>query len=170
MKAMSKFLFSVIAVTILCLWSCKNDDNSPETISFIFEFSSFGGPVPGDVSCGQPPFVLVRQEGEGVDELLGDFKFVSQFCNNLNTGEYFGGPSAFGYFEAENGDRLNMVAVNGQILPSTKQGYDLMFQDEIRFESGTGQFEGVVGTGMTDSYVILALGRTDHVWTGTLTF
>jgi len=153
---------------IIALNSCEDDDKIKGPIPFRFEFTSFGGPVAGDTSCGDAPIVLVRQEGEGEDILLGKFTFVAQFCNNLETGAYFDGPNVFGYFEAENGDQLNIVGPGGQVIPSTKEGYDLMFQDPINFEDGTGRFEGATGTGMTDSFVILAEGRTDHVWSGTL--
>ena len=115
----------------------------------------------------RPPVFLIRQEGEGTDELLGNFTFVAQFCNDLTTGEYFGGPSSFGYFKDANGARLNVMC-EGKILPTDRDGYDLMFQDPIEIDGGTGRFEGATGFGKTDSYVNLQAGRTDHVWAGTI--
>ena len=163
MKTFSNYLFAVLSIA--ALWSCETDDKIAGPISFQFEFSSFGGLVEGDMSCGEPPIFLIRQKGEGTDKLLGDFTFVAPCCTYLATGEYFGGPSSFGYFEDENGDHLNVINA-GQILPSTKEGYDLMFQNPIEVDGGTGRFEGATGSGMTDSFVNLEEGRTDHVWTG----
>ncbi|MCK0148132.1 hypothetical protein MWU78_20970 [Arenibacter sp. F26102] len=170
-------IYFIVASMTLFLWSCEKYVKVRGPIPFQFEFTTYGGPIEGDMSCGEPPIFMIRQEGAGKKNLiLGEFTFVGQFCNNLDTGEYGlhdyfaeeGLSAAFGYFMAENGDRLNISPVKGQILPSTKEGYDLMFQDPFMFEGGTGRFEGATGSGMTDSYVDLQEGRTDHVWTGTL--
>ena len=152
-------------MTILA--ACDNDDAIPDPIDFQFKFYSSGGLVDGDTSCGEPPIFLIKQDGEGTDQTLGDFTFASQFCNNFATGEYFGGPSAFGYFDFENGDRLN-VKTTGQVVPSTEPGYDLMFQSPIIIDGGSGRFEGATGSGMTNSFVNLEASRTDHTWTGTI--
>lgn len=165
MKRFSIYL--IVASMTIAFWSCEKKNNVIGPIPFQFKFYSIGLPAVGDASCGVPPVVMSRQEGAGSNKFLGEFIFVSQFCSNGATGEYFGGPSAFGYFEDSKGDRLNVIS-EGQVIPSTKEGYDLMFQDPIEIIGGTGRFEGATGSGMSDSYVILEEGRTDHIWTGTL--
>jgi len=49
------------------------------------------------------------------------------------------------------------------------KGYDLEFMDPFEITGGTGQFEGATGSGMTESYVNMTTGITDHVWTGKIT-
>lgn len=174
MKRFSMYL--IVASMTIAFWSCTKNAKVIGPIPFQFKFYSLGGPVVGDESCGVSPVVLVRQEGAGSNKLLGEFTFVSQFCNNLATGEYGlhdyfeeeGLSASFGYFLAENGDRLNIGPIIGQVIPSTKEGYDLMFQDPFEIISGTGRFEGATGSGTTDSFVNLQKGRTDHIWTGTI--
>ncbi len=175
MKTFSIYLIVVSFLIPLC--SCEEDDKVTSPIPFRFEFFSFGGPIEDNTSCGEPPIFMIGQQGEGEDDpILGNYIFMSQFCNNVATGEYGdhdffdeeGRASSFGYFQTENGDRLNIAPLVGQITPSTKEGYDLMFQDPFEIEGGTGRFEGATGSGMTDSFVSLQTGRTDHVWTGTL--
>ncbi|UJH67865.1 hypothetical protein [Allomuricauda sp. SCSIO 65647] len=175
MKTFSIYLIVVSIIIPLC--SCEDDDNATRPIPFRLEFFSLGGPIEGDTSCGEPPIIMVGQQGEGVDDpLLGNYIFISQFCNNVVTGEYGdhsffaeeGRSSSFAYFQTENGDRLNIGPIKGQIIPSTKEGYDLMFQDSFEIVGGSGRFEGATGSGMTDSFIKLQTGRTDHVWTGTI--
>ena len=63
--------------------------------------------------------------------------------------------------------------------------YEAWFKDPFTITGGTGRFEGASGSGYTDSYVDLFGSdsswaefpfnvypdhRTDHVWTGELTF
>lgn len=175
MKTFSIYLIVVAIITSLC--SCEEDDKVTGPIPIHFDFFSLGGPIEGNFSCGEPPVFMIGQQGEGVnDPLLGNYTFISQFCNNVVTGEYGdhdffaeeGRSSSFGYFQTENGDRLNIAPLKGQIIPSNREGYDLMFQDPFEIEGGTGRFEGATGSGMTDSFVNLQTGRTDHVWTGTI--
>jgi hypothetical protein len=68
----------------------------------------------------------------------------------------------------DDGDAL-FLTDGGQVLPSTKPGYDLEFQDSFTIIGGTGQFEGATGSGMTESYVNMTTNRTDHVWRGMIT-
>ncbi|NNE77492.1 MAG: hypothetical protein HKN31_10520 [Pricia sp.] len=175
MKTFSIYL--IVVLTIISLSSCEKDDKVTDPIPFRLEFFSAGAPIEGNTSCGEPPNFMIRQLGEGVnDPLLGNYTFVAQFCNNVESGEYGehdifaeeGRSSTFAYFQTENGDRLYIGPIKGQLIPSTKEGYDLMFQDPFMIESGTGRFEGATGSGMIDSYVKAAELRTDHVWTGSI--
>jgi hypothetical protein len=73
-----------------------------------------------------------------------------------------------GSFVAENGDEL-FITGGGQVVPTTKEGYDLEFKDPFSITGGTGQFAGASGSGVTESYVNMTTGITDHIWTGTIT-
>ncbi len=160
-------IIPIYLLVIILFISCDKEDPQPQSLPFILNFFSIGGPVDGDASCGSPPIVLIKQEGAGSGTVLGDFDFFSQFCNNLATGEYFGGPSAEGYFTDSNGDRI-FIQASGQVIPSTHPDYDLEFKDPFTIVGGTGRYEGATGSGMTDSFVKLATGQTDHIWTGTI--
>jgi len=164
-----------IVLIMMVVVSCECDDPIVnESVPFKFEFTSMGGPIEGDETCGPPPVFRIKQEGSG-SGTLGDFEFFSTFCNNVQTGAYFADDSeSNGYFKFSNGDKLVLGPKVpgqqlGQILPSDKPDFDLMFQDPVSFEGGTGKFEGATGGGFTNSYVKLAEGTTYHTWTGSIT-
>ena len=69
---------------------------------------------------------------------------------------------------AANGDALYLEIAEGEILPSTMDGYVYMFMDPFEFTGGTGRFEGVSGSGTTNSFVKNDPEKTDHNWKGSL--
>jgi hypothetical protein len=131
-----------------------------------------------DPACGAPPRFLNTQAGEGEGTHLGRFTVVFTFCVDatdllddgvLTPGESLPYDNGVGMIVAANGDEL-YLSVAGAVLPTDRAGYDFEFQDPFTFTGGTGRFEDAGGQGTTDSYVIQAEDRTDHAWTGWLTF
>ena len=124
------------------------------------------------------------QVGTGDGTHLGDFTTIISFCGGPNF-QYTAGE---GVFVADNGDELYFVIppphVIGQIYQVFDDAYyELWFGDAFEFTGGTGRFAGASGGGITDSWVNLIDGgwanfpagfivehRTDHLFTGTLTF
>ena len=129
-----------------------------------------------DPACGAPPWFLNTQAGEGEGTHLGRFTVTFTFCVDatdlLDDGMLTAGESApyvngVGTIVAANGDMLYM-SIAGAVLPSDHPDYDFEFQDPFTFTGGTGRFENAGGSGMTDSFVVQAEGRTDHSWSGWL--
>ncbi|HSR42265.1 MAG TPA: hypothetical protein VLL48_08840 [Longimicrobiales bacterium] len=118
------------------------------------------GAVP-DPACGAFPHLLEHQVGEGESTHLGRFTAEFTFCIDvtaiLNDGVVTEGESVpywdgVGTFTAADGDVLTLT-IEGEILPSTRPGFDLEFHDAFEFTGGTGRFAGAYGNGSTDSYV-----------------
>lgn len=129
-----------------------------------------------DASCGDPPFFLNTQVGEGESTQLGRFSVRFTFCVDatdlLDDGALTDGESApywdgQGTLVAANGDEL-YVTVEGAVLPSSDPDYDFQFQDPFVVAGGTGRFTDAEGSGMTDSHVTQATNVTEHLWSGTL--
>lgn len=150
--------------------------NGTVTVPFKAMFYTDGGIVPGDNSCGAPPFFLNVQDGDGEATHLGRFSTHMTFCVDatdiLDDGQLSAGESApydngVGTLTAANGDEL-WITIAGAVLPSGHPDFDYEFADPFAFSGGTGRFEGASGGGYTNSYVHAAIGRTIHEWSGTL--
>lgn len=129
-----------------------------------------------DPTCGDPPFFLNTQVGEGRATHLGRFSVEFTFCVDasdllddgvLSEGESLPYTDGVGVLVAANGDEL-YLSIAGTVVPSEDPDYDFQFQDPFDFAGGTGRFEGATGSGVTDSFVSQATDRTDHTWNGTL--
>ncbi|HSG47138.1 MAG TPA: hypothetical protein VLA43_04890 [Longimicrobiales bacterium] len=129
-----------------------------------------------DPSCGDPPFFLNTQAGEGEVTHLGRVTVTFTFCvdasdllddGRLTEGESLPYHDGVGILVAANGDELH-VGIAGAVLPSTDPAYDFQFQDAFTFTGGTGRFQGAEGGGMTDSWVTQATNITDHDLRGRL--
>lgn len=159
-------LFTFIATIVLVSSSCER--HGPKQITKPFKatfFTILKGFEEDKGGCVAPHNVLNTQEGNGTATYIGNFTTALTFCVDPTTFEYI---NAKGSFVAENGDEI-FVAGKGQILPSTKAGYDLEFFDDIEITGGTGKFKLATGHLTTESYVNLTTQQTDHVWTGTIT-
>ena len=143
---------------------CEKNKESLETHSFGANFYTILKGFVEDSSCAAPKNFLNTQEGDGSATLIGNFTTAMTFCVDPTTFEY---DNAQGSFVGTNGDSLYFEG-SGQVLPSTKEGYDLEFHDTIIITGGTGQFEGAVGELTTDSYVKNETQQTDHIWSGTI--
>ncbi|MDX1586293.1 MAG: hypothetical protein R3222_06095 [Balneolaceae bacterium] len=153
---------------------------------FRAKFFTTGGIQPGDESvakCGDPPLFYNVQEGYGEATHLGRFFIRITFCVDasellddgmLSEGEsipYYSNENTEGYFASANGDRLFIFITAGEIRPTNEPGYVFEFNDPFEFSGGTGRFEEVSGTGLTQSLVMqVPSERTEHVWEGSLIF
>ena len=152
---------------------------------FIADFFTSGGVQPGPASeeiCGSPPLFYNVQEGYGEATHLGRFKIRITFCVDatdlgdgiLSPGEsipYFSNEKTEGYLLAANGDKIYILIEEGEIIPTDVPGYEYEFKDPFLFTGGTGRFEGVSGSGVTNSLVTFEpVERTDHKWSGILQF
>jgi hypothetical protein len=165
MKNTMIILFATLIIGALTL-GCKKDDPEFQTKDFVATFFTNLVSIGEDsVSCAPPRTFLNVQEGSGSEATVGNFDTRMTFCVDVTTFEY-GDTDAV--MTAENGDKL-YLDVSGQIFPTTKPAYDLEFKDPFTIIGGTGKFENATGSGMTESYVNQTTGRTDHVWTGTIT-
>ncbi len=167
-NVMNFLLLSLIvgAITFGC-----NPDDCPEPESE-FETKDFNATFHTDlfslaedsINCGPPRNFLNVQIGSGSETTVGNFEVRMSFCVDVTTFEY---AEALGVLTATNGDELYLDA-SGQVVPTTKEGYDLEFKDPFTIIGGTGKFAGATGNGMTESYVNMTTNRTDHIWKGTL--
>ncbi len=160
-------------VMILTLGSCELFEDSfkhkkEKKKKFYAEFFTELTPTDDVRACEAPFDIYVNQEGEGIGKGLGSFTTRVDFCVNFSTLEYRNGQGSFVF---NNGDKI-YYTVAGQIMPSDKADYDLMFMDPFIITGGTGRFEGVSGGGMTDSYVKQFEGgdKTDHIWEGEIIY
>jgi hypothetical protein len=87
--------------------------------------------------------------------------------------------NGFGKLIASNGDELHFFIEEGfvQIDPGFEPPYDAHFQTPFIISGGTGKFTNASGSGVTDSKVDLfdengyiEKHRTDHIFTGIMTF
>jgi hypothetical protein len=132
------------------------------------------GLVP-DPACG--PYLLEHQVGEGEATHLGRFTADFTFCIDptdlLDDGQLTAGESipywdGVGVFTAANGDVL-VLEIEGEILPSTRPGFNFEFHDDFEFTGGTGRFAGASGSGSTDSYVQQSPNQVVHDMNAVLT-
>lgn len=157
-------LLSSLIISSLTL-SCQDE---PEFEAKTFEATFFTGLVsltPDSITCEAPMNFRNVQEGSGMEATLGNFTTTMSFCVNPATLEYGNTEASL---VTENGDELFLEG-GGQVVPTTREGYDLEFKDPFTIIGGTGRFEGASGSGTTDSYVNMTTNRTDHVWKGTIT-
>jgi len=151
---------------IMVLLSCEDDDGPiSETVDFEADFFTTLVSFEEDAGCTAPRNFLNTQQGSGSASLVGNFTTQLTFCVNPANFEY---ENVQGSFVAGNGDEL-FITGGGQVVPTNKEGYDLEFKDPFTIIGGTGQFENATGNGLTESYVNMTTGRTDHIWTGTIT-
>jgi hypothetical protein len=145
--------------------------NKPFKASFT---TSSTGPAP-DPACG--PYLLEHQTGGGQATHLGRFTVEFSFCIDptdlLDDGQLTPGESipywdGVGTMTAANGDVL-IMELEGEILPSTRPGFNFEFHDDFDFASGTGRFAGASGSGSTDSYVQQSPNLVVHDLGGVLT-
>lgn len=133
--------------------------------------------------CSEDPYLaLNHQVGKGYGTHLGGFDIIITFC-----GAGFDYKNGTGSFIAANGDELYVqIPSEGEIghvmfipegHPLFGSEYEAYFEDPFSIIGGTGRFEGATGEGMTSSFVdlfndegFIPEHRTDHNWTGTLTF
>ena len=163
---MKKIIIPLLLVVILSFFILGCDNDEPEfvtnvfTATFFTDLSSFAE----DPQCTAPQNFLNVQQGNGSETTVGNFTTTLAFCVNPATFEYSNSMSSF---LASNGDEL-FLDYGGQVVPTTKAGYDLEFKDPFTITGGTGRFEDATGSGTTDSYVNMTTGRTDHIWNGTI--
>ena len=158
----------IIPALLLMLVSAACERHGPRQVTKPFKatfFTILTGFEEGKGGCVTPHNMLNTQEGEGTATHIGHFTTVMTFCVNPNNFEYI---NAQGSFVASNGDEI-FFSGSGQVLPSTKPGYDLEFFDDIEINGGTGKFVRAKGNLTTESYVNQTTQQTDHVWTGTIT-
>ncbi len=170
MKNIMNFLLLSLIVGAIT-FGCKKEEcpvpESPfETKAFEANFfTDLFSLAEDSINCGSPRTFLNVQIGSGSETTVGNFDVRMSFCVDVTTFEY---DEALGVLTATNGDELYLDA-SGQVVPTTKEGYDLEFKDPFIIIGGTGKFEGATGDGMTESYVNMTTGRTDHVWKGMIT-
>ena len=126
---------------------------------------------PSDI-CGEfPPMVRVINTGEGTGTHFGKLTHYFDFCVDIRDSSY---PNNHwvGYFEDENGDRLN-VLLAGNVLPGRVPGMPNFatsyFKDPFEIVGGTGRFEGATGGGMTNDYNSSKDDNSHHHWKGKIT-
>ncbi len=139
----------------------------------LFTVPEFIGP---DEACGEPPFLLNVQVGEGTSTHLGRFTVRITFCMDasavlddgvLGEGESVPYDQGWGVLTAANGDEL-YLEIAGAVLPSDHPSFDFEFHDPFQFAGGTGRFAGATGDGSTDTFVTQTPERSTHAWHGTL--
>jgi hypothetical protein len=165
MKNTMIILFTTLLIGAITLGYTKDDpqfETKDFTATFFTDLVSIGE---DSINCGPPRTFLNVQEGSGSENTIGNFNTRITFCADITTFEYGDSDAVM---TAENGDEL-YFDVSGQVIPTTKAGYDLEFKDPFNIIGGIGKFENANGSGMTESYVNNTTGRTDHVWTGTIT-
>ena len=165
MKSISELLKVFCVLLFASLFSCEDKGPKTETVDFEADFFTVLVSFEEDAGCTAPKNFLNTQQGSGSATLVGNFTTQLTFCVNPATFEY---ENVQGSLVAENGDEM-FITGEGQVVPTEKEGYDLEFMDPFTITGGTGQFEGASGSGMTESYVNMTTGQTDHVWTGKLT-
>jgi len=159
-------------------FSVVNADGSVDK-PFKSHFTSAStGAVP-DPACGAfPPYLLEHQVGGGEATHLGEFTVEFFFCIDLtdllDDGQLTAGESipywnGTGTFTAANGDQLYVGNIAGEIVPSTRPGFNSEFHDDFEFTGGTGRFAGASGSGSMDSYVQQSPNHVVHDWHGILT-
>ncbi len=161
-------LLSLALIIALSIGCCDEDGPQFETIDFNATFFTDQISLVPDSTGSRcaPPYVVVNtQAGSGSEPTIGNFTTSMTFCVNPNNFEY---TDINAVMAAEDGDKL-FLGGGGQVIPTTEPGYDFEFKDPFTIVGGTGRFEGATGSGMTDSYHKAAIGRTDHIWSGTIT-
>jgi hypothetical protein len=154
---------SILLFTVFCI-ACEDDEPTFQTVQFEADFFTQLVSFEENSGCSTPKNFLNTQSGDGTASLMGEFTTTLTFCVNPANFEY---ENVQGSFVAENGDEI-FVTGAGQVLPSDEEGYDLEFMDPFEIIGGTGQFKDATGSGMTNSFVNMTTGQTDHVWTGTI--
>ena len=147
------------------LISCEEKGPKKETLNFEADFFTLLISFEEDAGCTAPKNFRNTQQGSGTATLIGNFTTQLTFCVNPATFEY---DNVQGSFVAENGDEI-FITGEGQVVPTEKEGYDLEFMDPFEITGGTGRFAGATGSGMTESYVNMTTGQTDHLWKGMIT-
>lgn len=148
----------------------------PVSKPFRARFLTAGQGLRPDLSCGDFPWLLNTQVGEGVATHLGRFSVHITFCMNvadvLDDGQLTEGESlpyvdGIGTLVAANGDELQ-IEISGTVVPTEHPDFDFEFRDPFQVIGGTGRFAGATGEGTTVSRVNQAADRTLHDWRGTL--
>jgi len=170
MKNTMNFILVSLIVGVIT-FGCKKDEcpvpeSEYETMDFNADFyTDLFSLAEDSINCSSPRTFLNVQVGSGFETTVSNFNVRITFCVDVTTFEY---DEVSGIMTAENGDKLYLDG-GGQVVPTTKEGYDLEFKDPFTIIGGTGKFAGATGGGMTESYVNMTTGRTDHLWTGTIT-
>lgn len=145
-------------------------------LPFEARFFTSGQGLQTDPACGAPPRLLNTQVGEGEATHLGRVTVRITFCMDvtdvlddgmLTEGESLPYDSGLGTLVAANGDELH-IEISGSVVPSDDPAFDFEFHDPFSVTGGTGRFAGAAGEGTSDSFVVQALDRTTHGWSGTL--
>jgi len=159
-------------------FSAVNADGSVNRPFKAMMTTSSLGAVPDPVACPGATVLREHQAGGGEATALGrftvDFTFCIDIADLLDDGQLTAGESipywdGVGTFVAANGDEL-IMSISGEIIPSSRPGFNSEFHDAFDFVGGTGRFAGASGNGVTDSYVQQSPNWVLHDMGGTLTF
>lgn len=156
----------LVILILISFFSCRENGPKEETVQFQADFYTDLAGLEPSPNCPAPATFFNTQVGAGEGTHIGGFTTTITFCVDVETFQYVEGK---GSFVTELGDEIYFEG-EGQILPSDEPGYDLEFFDHFTITGGTGRFEGAKGFMDTESYVNLTTNRTDHIWTGELTY
>lgn len=123
------------------------------TLPFKADFTVWDHSDYTDTSCGGAPVYKLTMIGEGKINHMGQITTEMTFCCNTESGVYWGTNCTF---VAANGDKLYATIQKGRIVPNEGDNsdyYQTCFNDTMRFEGGTGRFEGALGKAMSNAFV-----------------
>jgi len=168
MEKMKLNLLMILA--IVCLAASCDDDDDPTTKTFEATFYTDLVSIEADAACDAfaPHVGLNVQAGEGSSTEMDGLTTRISFCVDPNTLKYVNGQGSF--VDKATGDEIFFTGSGQVVVPTSEPGYDAEFKDPFEITGGTGKYEGATGSLTTNSFVNFTTNRTDHVWSGTITY
>ena len=105
---------------------------------------------------------------KGTANVMGDVNVHFDFCGDKD-GNY---GNTYAYMVDESQDTL-FITCEGQVIQGKTEGHPQFvtsyWKDNFEILGGTGKYEGVTGSGMTDDYNSSEDPNSHHRWKGTIT-
>lgn len=152
--------------------ACGKKEEEPTTKTF--EATFFTNTVSIEIDstdstrCTPPHLGVNTQKGEGSSTEMSQFDIDLSFCVFPVDFTYIKTEGSF--VDSSTGEEIFFEGSGQIIVPSSRSGYDGEFKDSFTITGGTGKFKGATGKLTTDSYANFTTGRTDHVWSGEITY
>jgi len=166
-------MVSIPSTTLVGLSAaCDKEEEGPTTKSF--EATFFTNTVSieidsvGATRCTPPHLGVNTQKGEGSSSEMSQFDISLSFCVFPVDFTYILAEGSF--VDSSTGDEIFFEGSGQIVVPSSRAGYDGEFKDDFTITGGTGKFKGATGKLTTDSYANFTTARTDHVWSGEITY